>query len=124
MMAINANLRVSGARAYYMRYIMHDYPDEKCHRILRNTTAAMDRESVILIDDVIIPNERANPHSTDKDIAMMVNFAAMERTESQWLSLFDSAGLRLLKSATYNEASGESIQVVARKDRDESSQNR
>ena len=109
-------LNQTGARAYYMRYVMHDYPDEKCRRILRNTTSAMGPDSIILIDDVIIPNKGAHPYSTDKDIAMMVNFAAMERTQPQWQSLFSSAGLKILKSATYNAASGESIQIVASDD--------
>lgn len=103
------------ARAYYMRYIMHDYPDDKCRVILRNTSKVMGPDSVMLIDDVIVPNEHAHPHATDKDIAMMVNFAAMERTQSQWKDLFNSAGLEIIDSAIYNLTSGESIQVVRRR---------
>lgn len=96
-----------------MRYIMHDYPDEQCQLILKNTMAAMDpHDSVILIDDVIIPETGAHSHSTDKDISMMVNLGAMERTKRQWLKLFSSVGLRQVKVATYNELSGESIQVL------------
>lgn len=119
MMTTNTDLNAPDARAYYMRYIMHDYPDEKCHRILRNTMAAMGSNSVILIDDMIVPNKGAHLHTTDRDIEMMVNFAAVERTQSQWESLFSSAGLRVLKSATYNEESGESIQIVGRADQHE-----
>lgn len=98
-----------------MRYIMHDYPDEKCRMILKNTSEAMGPDSVILIDDVIVPDEHAHPHSTDKDIAMMVNFAAMERTQSQWKTLFSSAGLEIIKAATYNVTSGESVQIIGRR---------
>ena len=108
----------TGSRVYYFRYIMHDYPDDKCRQILKNTVAAMDRESVILIDDVVLPEKGAHPHSLDKDIVMMVNFAAMERTTNQWRSLFESSGLRLLKAATYNDLSGETIQVVGRDDKE------
>ena len=93
---------------------MHDYPDERCRLILKNTIAAMAHDSVILVDDVVLPEKGAHSHSLDKDIAMMCNFGAMERTESQWRSLFESSGLRLLKATTYNELSGETIQVVGR----------
>ncbi|OJJ44533.1 hypothetical protein ASPZODRAFT_153470 [Penicilliopsis zonata CBS 506.65] len=103
---------VHAARAYYLRYIMHDYPDEKCLVILRNIKAAMAPDSVLLIDDMIIPNKGAHPNATDRDIAMMVNFAAMERTEKQWRALFAAAGLKLRRVATYNQTSGESVQVV------------
>jgi demethylsterigmatocystin 6-O-methyltransferase len=44
---------VLGARAYYMRNILHDYPDGKCVSMLRNIMAAMGPESVILIDEMI-----------------------------------------------------------------------
>ena len=101
-----------GSRVYYFRYIMHDYPDDRCRIILEHTRAEMNDESVIFIDDVVLPEKGAHPHSLDKDIVMMVNFAAMERTEKQWKSLFESCGLRLLKAATYNSLSGETIQVV------------
>jgi demethylsterigmatocystin 6-O-methyltransferase len=104
---------VQGARVYYLRYIMHDYPDEKCLIILRNIKAAMTQDSVLLVDDMIIPNKGAHSHATDRDIAMMVNFAAMERTEKQWSTLFAAAGLKLVHAAAYNETSGESVQVVA-----------
>ena len=105
---------IIGSRVYYFRYIMHDYPDERCRLILQNTMAAMTRDSVIMIDDVVLPEKGAHPHSLDKDVLMMVNFAAMERTEKQWRSLFETCGLRLLKAATYNIMSGETIQVVRR----------
>jgi len=105
-----------------MRYIMHDYPDKKCHTILTNIKAAMGADSVILIDDMIIPDTGAHPHATAKDIAMMVNFVAMERTVFQWQALFGSVGLKVVSAATYNQESRESIQVLSRSDAHEYSQ--
>lgn len=43
---------------------------------------------------------------------MMVNFGAMERTTSQWRSLFESCGLQLIHVAAYNSMSGEAVQVL------------
>lgn len=37
----------------------------------------------------------------------MVNFGAMERTARQWRELFDSCGLEVVQSATYNPLSRE-----------------
>ncbi|KAL9099171.1 MAG: hypothetical protein Q9187_009536, partial [Circinaria calcarea] len=74
---------IKGARAYYMRNIMHDYPDEKCITILHNIMAAMDKDSVILIDDMILPNEKAPWRATQLDLLVMSALAAMERSEKQ-----------------------------------------
>lgn len=68
--------------------------------------------SYIMIDDMIVPEVGANPHATDKDVSMMVNFAAMERTERQWDNLFKQAGLRRVDRGTYNPIFQESIQVL------------
>lgn len=104
-----------GARAYYFRYIMHDYPDDKCQLILSNTLAAMADDSVILVDDVVLPDRGAHSYSLDKDIVMMVNFGAMERTSRQWASLFESCGLEIVEAKTYNPISGEAVQVLKKR---------
>ena len=54
----------TGARAYYLCNILHDYPDFKCITLLKNTIAAMDKSSVIIIDDMTIPNTGAHWHAT------------------------------------------------------------
>ena len=47
---------ILGARAYYIRNVLHDWPDEKCKLILENIKSAMTSESVVLIDEMVIPN--------------------------------------------------------------------
>ena len=91
---------------------MHDYPEEKCLVILENIVAAMGPDSVILVDEMVIPNRGAHPHSTDQDMVMMATLASMERTQKQWAALWQAAGLKVLETATYNEMTGESVQVV------------
>ncbi|KAL9105649.1 MAG: hypothetical protein Q9187_008674, partial [Circinaria calcarea] len=100
---------IKGARAYYMRNIMHDYPDEKCIAILHNIMAAMDKDSVILIDDMILPNEKAPWRATQLDLLVMSALAAMERSEKQWYSLMEAAGLKIVKIWTYTEELRDSI---------------
>ena len=107
----------TGARAYYMRNIMHDYPDNKCVQILHNTMSAMNDSSVILIDDLVIPNKGAHWRSTQVDMTMMSGLAAMERSEHQWQALLQSAGLKILQISKYTEDLGDSIIVAVPRER-------
>lgn len=36
---------------------MHDHADEKCLEILRYLVDAMDHESTLLLDEIVVPNE-------------------------------------------------------------------
>lgn len=101
-----------GARVYYMRNILHDYPDERALVLLANTIPALDKDSVLVIDEMIIPNKGAHPRATGQDMMMMASLASMERTERQWDSLLARAGLRVLEKKTYNVETGQSVLVV------------
>lgn len=104
-----------GARVYYMRNILHDYPDEKALALLANTIPALGKDSVLVIDEMIIPNKGAHPRATGQDMHMMASLASMERTERQWDSLLERAGLRVLEKKTYNLETGQSVLVVVPK---------
>ena len=99
----------AGARVYYLRNIMHDYPDEKCIIILQQIMKAMNSSSVIAIDDMILPNCGASWRAAALDMTMMASMAAMERTEKQWLALLDAAGLKMKKRYTYTEELQDSV---------------
>ncbi|CAG8050321.1 unnamed protein product [Penicillium salamii] len=103
---------VTGAKFYYLRRIMHDWPDNEAAVILRNTAAAMNPESRILIDDTVLPDTGANWQSTLADLAMMA-FGGKERTEAQWRSLAKSAGLRLEQIHTYVASTYTAVVVLA-----------
>ncbi|CAG7925031.1 unnamed protein product [Penicillium olsonii] len=92
---------VKGARIYYMRSIIHDWPDEKAVEILKNTTDALGPDSVILIDDRVLPNAGVHWYGTVLDMTMMSGLAAQERTEEQWNNLMEKAGLKIQNVWTY-----------------------
>jgi hypothetical protein len=102
-----------GARAYYMRNIMHDWPDDACIKILQNTMSAMTADSVILIDEMIIPETNAHWRATQLDITLMACLAAQERTKKQWHRLLKAAGLDILDIYTYTAELQDSIIVAA-----------
>ncbi|MCJ1312956.1 hypothetical protein MMC25_006632 [Agyrium rufum] len=103
---------IKGARIYYMRNVIHDHPDERAVKILENVKAAMDKDSVIVIDDIILPNKGAHWQATELDVTMMSGLAAMERSEKQWYSLMKLAGLRVLEIVKYTETLGDSVIIA------------
>jgi hypothetical protein len=98
---IFSNGFVSGARAYFMHSILHDWPDNKCQEILTNLAQAMKPGySKILINENVIPDTDADWQTTSLDIIMMSLFASQERTERQWHALAESAGLKIVNIFT------------------------
>ncbi|KAF2998612.1 hypothetical protein E8E13_007005 [Curvularia kusanoi] len=52
---------VPGARIYYMEFILHDWNDELCLKLLRNVTAGMKRgHSTLIVEDFIVPAKGAS----------------------------------------------------------------
>ncbi|MCJ1311254.1 hypothetical protein MMC25_004925 [Agyrium rufum] len=89
---------VQGARGYYFRSIFHDWSDDKAGEILRHTAAAMTRGySRLLIFECVLPDVGVPLYPALLDINMMTLFSGMERTETQWKELLDSAGLKVVK---------------------------
>lgn len=52
--------------------------------------------SRLLIAEMVLPAQGANPETSWYDIAMMCA-GGMERTEKQWVELLDASGLKLGK---------------------------
>ena len=95
-----------------MRNILHDYPDDKCKVILQLTKEAMGADSFILIDEMVLPDQRIHWQAAQLDIAMMSSLSAMERTKKQWYKLLESAGLKIVQICTYTEELQDSIIVA------------
>ncbi|KAL2050995.1 hypothetical protein ABVK25_008741 [Lepraria finkii] len=106
---------VKGARFYYMRAILHDWPDHKCREILQNIIPAMGPDSAILLDEMVLPDTHVHWQSTQTDITMMASLASIERTKTMWADLLDSVGLKIEKVLTYTPSVYESIMTVIRK---------
>jgi demethylsterigmatocystin 6-O-methyltransferase len=110
---LNLNYPKPGAKFYYLRRIMHDWPDEKAAQILRNTAAAMGDDSRILIDDVVMPETGANWQATMADLSMMI-LAGRERTQRQYEKLAKRAGLRVERVHSYAASTYTAIVVLVR----------
>lgn len=97
-----------------MRNILHDFPDDKCVAILKNTAAALAPGSIILLDEIVVPDAGAHFHATQQDIIVMATFAALERTEEQWYKLVEAAGLKITKIYPYSFTERDSVIEVVK----------
>ncbi|KAG8624779.1 hypothetical protein KVT40_007846 [Elsinoe batatas] len=98
-----------GARFYYLRTVLHDWPDEKCGEILKQIADAMGEESEVLIDEVVLPEAGAHLYATTYDLVMMSALAGRERTRGQWEGLVKEAGLEVREVVGYETLKGASI---------------
>jgi hypothetical protein len=92
--------------------ILHDYPDEQCCKILQNTITAMTEDSVLLIDEIVIPEMGAAWRATQMDMTMLSTLAAKERSEKEWYALLESVGLHIVKIWKYTEECEDCIIVA------------
>ncbi|PQE26443.1 O-methyl transferase B protein [Rutstroemia sp. NJR-2017a BBW] len=106
---------VKGAKFYYMRAVLHDWPDHVARKILSHINAAMNKDSVLLIDEMVLPDVGVYSQVAAIDLAMMCATGSTERTESQWKTLFAEEGLELIETRTYKPTSYESVMKVVRK---------
>ena len=109
---------IKGARAYYLRQILHDWPDKQSRQILEIIRDAMSPESVLLVNENDLPAENATLYSANIDLSMMALFSSMERTQAQWVELVESAGFDVVNvwKADVLVASGANlIEAVCRK---------
>ncbi|KAI1141460.1 S-adenosyl-L-methionine-dependent methyltransferase [Hypoxylon sp. FL0543] len=103
---------IKGAKFYFFRGVMHNHPDHKIRQILLNTKAAMAPESVLLLDEWVLPESGVNAYAASMDLTMMVAFAAMERSEAHWREILADVGLNIVKIYRYNPVSYESVMDV------------
>ncbi|KAJ5107146.1 O-methyltransferase [Penicillium angulare] len=88
---------VRGAKAYYMRTVLHDWPDKQALQALQRIRDAMAEDSVLLINENTLPETGVPKFNTSVDLIMMSTFSSLERTDKQWLSLLERAQFKVVK---------------------------
>jgi O-methyltransferase domain len=86
----------SGADAYVLASILHDWPDEAAVRILRACRAAMPPDANLLVIEQVLDEPQTDPlSSAESDIVMMVLLGGKERTREDFAVLLEAGGLTL-----------------------------
>ena len=87
----------SGGDAYLMKWIIHDWDDQKAITILKNCRTHMQPGDRLILVDCVVP-ETNEPHfSKFIDLNMLVMTGGKERTEKEFAELLSAAGFKLLR---------------------------
>jgi len=84
------------ADAYVLRWVLHDWSDEECLRLLRNLRETMQPEARLMIVESVIPAGSQFDMGKWMDLNMMVMATGKERTETEFEALLEEAGFKLM----------------------------
>lgn len=88
---------LKGAKAYYLRTVLHDWPDKQAVEVLQNIREAMAEDSILLINEHNMPASNPSRIQTSIDQDMMEAFASSDRTEEEWTALLNKGGFDVVK---------------------------
>jgi hypothetical protein len=86
---------VPAADAYIMKYIIHDWYDPECIKILSQCRKGIRPGGRLLVVDQVVPPRNEPGVSKLMDLEMLVLPGGMERTEKEFHELFTASGFRL-----------------------------
>jgi hypothetical protein len=86
---------VPEADLYLLKYILHDWDDARCVRILENCRRAMRPGARIAVIELLIGEIGEPGLAPVMDMNMMVLVSGRERSLSEYEELFSAAGLRI-----------------------------
>lgn len=87
----------AGGDAYLLKWILHDWNDEECARILRNCHRAMPPDGKLIVIEAVVPDGNVPFLHKLIDLNMLVMTGGRERTEDEYRSLFAAGGFRLVR---------------------------
>lgn len=85
----------SGADAYLLRTVLHDWSDEEASRILERVAQAAAPGTTLLVAEVVLPDGNAPHPGRFIDMHMMVVLGGRERSETAWRDLLAGAGFAM-----------------------------
>ena len=86
-----------GGDAYIMKWIIHDWDDERSKTILKNCRRVINSKGRLLIVDVVIPESNEPHFGKFIDLNMLVMTGGLERTEREFRQLLDESGFKLTR---------------------------
>ena len=86
---------ICGASIYYLYSVLHDWPDDQAVRILSRIAEAMDVNSKLLIDEIILKSVGESVSAAEMDMLMFLLCDGGERSLAQWEQLLAAAKPRL-----------------------------
>ncbi|HVT04923.1 MAG TPA: methyltransferase [Thermoanaerobaculia bacterium] len=85
----------SGGDAYILKWIIHDWDDERSITILKNCHRAMAENGKLLLVEAVVPRGSEPHFSKFIDLNMLVMTGGRERTEDEYRILLERSGFKL-----------------------------
>ncbi len=79
---------------YVLKFILHDWDDDACARILKNCRAALQEGGRIVVVDYLVGETGAAGLPPLMDMNMLVMTGGRERDITEFDAIFEAAGLR------------------------------
>ena len=95
----------AGANAYLLKYVIHDWDDERSLAILRNCRRAMTNDARLVLVETIVPAPGKPHYAKLQDLEMLVVAGAQERTVDEYSRLLERAGFKLVRVVPTTELS-------------------
>jgi predicted O-methyltransferase YrrM len=90
-----------GSDVYLLKFVLHDWDDERCVAILRTCRRAMRPSARLVVVELQVPRGNAPSFAKSQDVNMLVNaLGGRERTEAEYGALFAAAGFDLAGSTS------------------------
>jgi len=84
-----------GCDGYFMKHIVHDWPDDKALVLLRNIRAVIPQHGKLLLAEAVLDDSPAPHPGKLLDIEMMIFASGKERTEEEFRELLAKGGFTL-----------------------------
>jgi hypothetical protein len=84
-----------GADAYLLKYIIHDWKDDRAHVILTNCRRAMTKGAKLLLIEMIVPSPGESHLAKTSDVELLILLGSPERTIDEYEILLNRAEFRL-----------------------------
>lgn len=87
----------AGGDAYIMKWIIHDWDDEKATTILRHCRNQISPDGKLILVDCVVPETDEPDFSKFFDLNMLVMTGGKERTAKEFAHLLEVTGFKLLR---------------------------
>jgi demethylsterigmatocystin 6-O-methyltransferase len=105
-----------GAKIFYIRNVLHDWNDAKNLVILKHIGDALADDSLLIIDEAIVPDVDVAIPVVAYDMVMMAMPAAQERSEGMWRDLVErQAGLKIREIRTYDKGTCDGLIFITKR---------
>ncbi|KAF4635107.1 hypothetical protein G7Y89_g2997 [Cudoniella acicularis] len=107
--------KIVGADVYFLRWILHNWSDDYCVKILRSVANAMRKNSKLMIYEYVLAEgpelKWTQKQGRNLDMVMMACWNSCERTASQWKNLIKRVDEKF-RFLGVRKAEGSSMSII------------